>query len=211
MIRWLCIFLLGLSALAWAGPEDILKDYLPQGKITRFEGPITIWLGGKGRLEGQYYVETVVNELQSILPHVSFSLVSSPGRAGIRVHLTDSQQEWEDTIRKTGVDQAAWQEHGPLVRGLTWVEAGPEGKIARAEVVLHLDFQTSGGQKLWVVRHEFMHALGIMGHPQTLDTVLNSRQMQYDKNSLFSDSDIFVLQTLYGKDLKAGSSWQQCP
>lgn len=211
MTKWIWLFLLGLSSLAWAGDEAVLQDYLPQGRIARFEGPIKIWLGGKGRLEGQYYVETVVNELRSILPHVPFSLVSSAGSAGIRVHLTDSQQEWEETVLKTRVDQATWREHGHHVRGLTRVEAGPEGKITRADVVLHLDFQTSGGQKLWVVRHKFMHALGVMGHPKTTDTVLNSHQMQYDKNSLFSSSDILVLQTMYRCDLKAGSSWQQSP
>ena len=45
-------------------------------------------------------------------------------------------------------------------------------------------------------------------HPtRTRSTVLNSRQPQEEKNGLFSDSDILVLQTIYRPDLKTGGSW----
>ena len=97
---------------------------------------------------------------------------------------------------------------GHLIRGFTRLIASSKGDIRRADIVLHLDFQTSGGQKLWVVRHELMHALGIMHHPtMTTDSVLNSRQAQEDKNSNFSDSDILVLKTIYSPALSAGAPW----
>jgi len=51
-----------------------------------------------------------------------------------------------------------------------------------------------------------MHALGIMTHPKaTLSTVLNSKQAQEEKNSIFSDADILVLKTIYRPDLSLGA------
>ena len=86
--------------------------------------------------------------------------------------------------------------------------ASSGGVIKKADIVLHLNFQTSGGQKLWIVRHELMHALGIMTHPTaTLNTVLNSRQAQEEKNSIFSDADSLVLKTIYSPNLSPGGTW----
>lgn len=197
-----------MPALSMAQPDDILRDYIPSGRIIRYDGPIKYWIGGKGRLEGQYYIDTVVAELRRILPHVSMTQTSSVGSANLRIHLTKSQEEWAEAILKNTSDQAGWQEMGHLIRGFTSLAADPGGRVKGSDVILHLDFQTSGGQRLWIVRHELMHALGVMGHPTaTTDTVLNSRQPQFEKNSLFSDSDILVLQTLYRPDLPVGGSW----
>jgi len=195
------------AATVRADTDAILRDYIPSGTITRFEGPVTYWIGGKDRLEGQYYVDTVMNELRRILPHVPFRQVSSMNQAGVRFFLTDSKQEWQEAVTRSSQGMDGWRELGDLIRGFTLL-ASSNGVIRKADIVLHLNFQTSGGQKLWIVRHEMMHALGIMTHPkETLDTVLNSRQAQEDKNSLFSDSDILVLKTIYDPRLSPGGPW----
>jgi hypothetical protein len=195
------------AAPARADTDAILRDYIPSGTITRFEGPVSFWIGGKDRLEGQFYVDTVINELRRIIPHVQFRQVSSMNQANVRFFLTDSKQEWQEAVTKSSQGMDGWRELGDLIRGFTLL-ASNGGVIKKADIVLHLNFQTSGGQKLWIVRHEMMHALGIMTHPaQILDSVLNSRQAQEDKNSLFSDSDILVLRTIYDPKLSAGGSW----
>lgn len=206
--RFLLLCLLLAPANLWGGSGEILRDYIPTGVITRFDQPIKFWIGGKDRLEGQYYITTVINEIQRIVPHLSITQTSSMGAANLRIYLTDSQEEWQETILRATSDTSGWTEYGHLIRGMTLVSSNAAGQIRRADIILHLDFQTSGGQKLWVVRHEFMHALGVLAHPtQTRATVLNSYQPQEEKNGLFSDSDIFVLQTIYRRDLKSGGSW----
>ena len=210
MIR---LFILAYALLLLPSPllatdNDTLLDYIPSGRITRFEGPIKYWIGGKGRLEGQYYIDSVMAELRRIIPHVSIAQTSSIRSANLRIPLTDSHEEWDQAILKNTSDQSGWQELGHLIRGFTGIMSGSDGRIKGSDVILHLNFQTSGGQKLWIVRHELMHALGIMTHPtRTADTVLNSRQPQFEKNGLFSDSDIFVLKTIYRPDLTPGSPW----
>jgi hypothetical protein len=201
------IALLFLPTQVRADTDAILRDYIPSGKITRFEEPVLFWIGGKDRLEGQYYIDTVVNELRRIIPQLTFRQVSSMNQANIRFFLTDSKEEWQETVSKSAQGMAGWKEIGDLIRGFTLL-ASSNGVIRKADIALHLNFQTSGGQKLWIVRHELMHALGIMTHPKaTVDTVLNSRQAQEEKNSIFSDSDILVLKTIYSPDLSPGGSW----
>lgn len=198
------LFILAMALVFVTGParantDEIMLDYVPSGKITRFEEPVQFWIGGKDRLEGQYYIDTVVNEVRRIIPRLSFSQVSSANQANIRFYLTDSKDEWQEAVTRSSLGMAGWKEMGDHIRGFTLL-ASSGGVIKKADIVLHLDFQTSGGQKLWIVRHELMHALGIMTHPRkTLDSVLNSRQAQEEKNSVFSDSDILVLQTIYGQ------------
>ena len=198
------LFILAMALVFVTGParantDEIMLDYVPSGKITRFEEPVQFWIGGKDRLEGQYYIDTVVNEVRRIIPRLSFSQVSSANQANIRFYLTDSKDEWQEAVTRSSLGMAGWKEMGDHIRGFTLL-ASSGGVIKKADIVLHLDFQTSGGQKLWIVRHELMHALGIMAHPgKTLDSVLNSRQAQEEKNSVFSDSDILVLQTIYGQ------------
>ena len=195
----LAMALVFVTGLARANTDEIMLDYVPSGKITRFEEPVQFWIGGKDRLEGQYYIDTVVNEVRRIIPRLSFSQVSSANQANIRFYLTDSKDEWQEAVTRSSLGMAGWKEMGDHIRGFTLL-ASSGGVIKKADIVLHLDFQTSGGQKLWIVRHELMHALGIMAHPgKTLDSVLNSRQAQEEKNSVFSDSDILVLQTIYGQ------------
>ena len=192
---------------ARADSEAIMRDYIPSGVITRFEEPVQFWIGGTDRLEGQYYVDTVMNEARRIIPHLEFRQVSSENQANIRFRLTDSREEWQEAVTKSSQGMAGWKEMGDLIRGFTLL-ASSGGVIRKADIVLHLNFQTSGGQKLWIVRHELMHALGIMTHPQkTRDTVLNSKQAQEEKNSFFSDSDILVLKTIYSPRLSAGGPW----
>lgn len=206
--KLICVLALLLLSSSVQADTHILLDYIPEGSITRFEEPVQFWIGGKDSLEGQYYVDTVMNELRRIIPHLAIKQVSSPSQANIRFYLTDSQEEWREAITKSAEGAAGWQEMGHLIRGFTRLVSTTKGNIRRADIVLHLDFQTSGGQKLWVVRHEFMHALGIMHHPTTTtDSVLNSRQAQEDKNSNFSDSDILVLKTIYSPKNTAGGTW----
>ncbi len=193
----LAMALVFVTGPARANTDEIMLDYVPSGKITRFEEPVQFWIGGKDRLEGQYYIDTVVNEVRRIIPRLSFSQVSSANQANIRFYLTDSKDEWQEAVTRSSLGMAGWKEMGDHIRGFTLL-ASSGGVIKKADIVLHLDFQTSGGQKLWIVRHELMHALGIMAHPgKTLDSVLNSRQAQEEKNSVFSDSDILVLKTIY--------------
>ena len=195
----LAMALVFVTGPARANTDEILLDYVPSGKITRFEEPVQFWIGGKDRLEGQYYIDTVINEVRRIIPRLSISQVSSANQANIRFYLTDSKDEWQEAVTRSSLGMAGWKEMGDHIRGFTLL-ASSGGVIKKADIVLHLDFQTSGGQKLWIVRHELMHALGIMAHPgKTLDSVLNSRQAQEEKNSVFSDSDILVLQTIYGQ------------
>jgi hypothetical protein len=202
----LALFL--LPAQAVADRDTILLDYMPTGRIIRIEDGVRYWVGGKDRLEGTYYVETVVGELRRIIPRLPFRQVSSASQANVRIYLTDSHEEWQETIAKSAEGMAGWEEIGHLIRGFTRTVTSPDGSVRRADVVLHLDFQTSGGQKLWIVRHEFMHALGVMHHPKaTQDSVLNSMQEQHNKNSEFSDADILVLQTMYGPGASPGGSW----
>lgn len=207
---WLLLFavvLLFLPVQVRADTDAILRDYIPSGRITRFEEPVLFWIGGKDRLEGQYYIDTVVNEVRRIIPQLPFKQVSSMNQANIRFFLTDSKEEWQEAVTKSSQGMAGWQEMGHRIRGFTLL-ASNNGVIRKADIVLHLNFQTSGGQKLWIVRHELMHALGIMTHPKvTTDTVLNSRQAQEEKNSLFSDADILVLKTIYRQDLSPGGTW----
>lgn len=188
--------------------DQILRDYIPSGTITRFEEPIRFWIGGRDRLEGKYYVETVVAEIRRYVPHLDIRETSSASQANIRFYLTDSDQEWQAAITESAEGMAGWQEMGQYIRGFTRAVTAPDGRIKRADIVLRLDFQTSGGQKLWVVRHELLHALGVMTHPtRTTDTVLNSHQVQHEKNSNFSDADIMVLRTLYDPNLRTGGGW----
>lgn len=195
----LAMALVFVTGPARANTDEILLDYVPSGKITRFEEPVQFWIGGKDRLEGQYYIDTVIDEVRRIIPRLSFSQVSSANQANIRFYLTDSKDEWQEAVTRSSLGMAGWKEMGDHIRGFTLL-ASSGGVIKKADIVLHLDFQTSGGQKLWIVRHELMHALGIMAHPgKTLDSVLNSRQAQEEKNSVFSDSDILVLKTIYGQ------------
>lgn len=202
------LVLLFAPALCQAGDDAILRDYIPSGAITRFEEPVAYWIGGEDRLEGTYYVDTVVNELRRILPGLAFREVSSKNQANVRIYLTDSAEEWQAAVTSSAEGAAGWQELGQRIRGFTRLVSSPAGAIRRADMVLHLDFQTSGGQKLWIVRHEFMHALGIMAHPKASpDSVLNSMQDQEDKNGNFSQSDILVLRTIYDPRLAAGGSW----
>lgn len=206
--RLICVLALLLLSSSVQADTHILLDYIPEGSITRFEEPVQFWIGGKDSLEGQYYVDTVMNELRRIIPHLAIKQVSSPSQANIRFYLTDSQEEWQEAITKSAEGAAGWQELGQRIRGFTRLISTTKGNIRRADIVLHLNFQTSGGQKLWVVRHELMHALGIMHHPTaTTDSVLNSRQAQEDKNSNFSDSDILVLKTIYSPKNTAGGTW----
>ncbi len=203
MLFILAVVLALVAGPAGASTDDVVLDYVPSGKITRFEEPVHFWIGGKDRLEGQYYIDTVINEVRRIIPQLSFSQASSASQANIRFYLTDSKEEWQEAVTKSSQGMAGWKEMGDLIRGFTLL-ASSGGVIKKADIVLHLDFQTSGGQKLWIVRHELMHALGIMTHPKkTLDSVLNSRQAQEDKNSGFSDSDILVLKSIYGRQLSA--------
>ncbi len=198
------LFMIAVALVLMTGPahantDEVMLDYVPSGKITRFQEPVQFWIGGKDRLEGQYYIDTVMNEVRRIIPRLSFSQVSSANQANIRFYLTDSKEEWQEAVTRSSQGMAGWKERGELIRGFTLL-ASSGGVIKKADIVLHLDFQTSGGQKLWIVRHELMHALGIMTHPRkTLDSVLNSRQAQEEKNSVFSDSDILVLKTIYGQ------------
>jgi hypothetical protein len=201
--------LLLLPAPSRADTEAILFDYIPGGTITRFEGPVEYWIGGQDRLEGTYYVDTVIDEVRRILPHVEFREVSSKSQANVRFYLTGSSDEWEEAVTSSAEGAAGWQEMGHLIRGFTRLVSSNGGVIRRADIVLHLDFQSSGGQKLWIVRHELMHALGVMTHPTASpDSVLNSHQPQEDKNGRFSQSDILVLRTLYDRRLAPGGSWQ---
>ncbi len=200
--------LLLVPGIGLADTDAILRDYIPGGTITRFEGPVSYWIGGGGRLEGQHYVDTVVNEVRRILPHVNFRQVSSKSQANVRFFLTDSGEEWEEAVTSSAEGSAGWEEIGHLIRGFTRLVASNGGVIRRADVVLHLDFQSSGGQKLWIVRHELMHALGVMTHPTASpDSVLNSHQPQEDKNGQFSQSDILVLRTMYDQRLSPGGAW----
>lgn len=202
------LLLLCPAVVAAADRESILRDYMPTGHISRFTGPVQFWIGGHGALEGQYYIDTVTTELRRIIPQLSMTQVSSPGQANLCFYLTDSMEEWTEAIRKSNDGSPQWQENMQRIRGFTRVLAAADGRVRHADVVLHLAFQTSGGQKLWVVRHELMHALGIMGHPsQIKDTVLNSNQEQYDKNGLFSDPDQLVLKTMYDATTTAGRTW----
>lgn len=195
-------------ALCAAGDDAIMRDYIPAGVITRFEEPVEYWIGGEDRLEGTYYVDTVVSELRGILPGLAFREVSSRNQANVRLYLTDSAEEWQAAVTSSAEGAAGWQELGQRIRGFSRLVASPAGAIKRADIVLHLEFQTSGGQKLWIVRHEFMHALGVMAHPKAApDSVLNSMQAQEDKNGRFSQSDILVLRTMYDPRLAAGGSW----
>jgi hypothetical protein len=207
MISALIILLLGAPA-SRADDDAVLRDYMPAGVITRFEKPVEYWIGGRDRLEGTYYVDTVMNELRRIIPHLDLREVSSRSQAGVRIFLTGSREEWQETVTGSAEGAAGWQEMGQRIRGFTRLVSSPAGSIKRADIVLHLDFQTSGGQKLWIVRHELMHALGVMTHPKTSpDSVLNSHQAQEDKNGEFSQSDILVLQTMYDPTLSAGATW----
>ena len=200
--------LLLFPALCPAGDDATLRDYIPSGVITRFETPVQYWIGGEDRLEGKFYVDTVVNELRRILPGVPFRETSSRNQANVRIYLTDSHEEWQTAVTDSAEGAAGWQELGQRIRGFTRLVSSPDGVIRRADIVLHLDFQTSGGQKLWIVRHEFMHALGVMAHPKAApDSVLNSMQAQADKNGEFSQSDILVLRTIYDPRLSPGGSW----
>lgn len=197
----LCVALL-CPLFARADPKDeaLLMEYLGQGHAARFSDPIMVWMGGKGRLEGQYYIETVLDEIRKIVPQLGIKIVSSGSQANLRVHLTDSHEEWLEAIAQNETSHAPWQEKKEHVRGFTSLILTPDNRISRADVVLHLALQTSGGQKLWVVRHEFMHAQGVLGHPRNhTDSVLNSKQAQHNKNSLFSDADKAVLQALYAR------------
>ncbi|WP_028576650.1 DUF2927 domain-containing protein [Desulfomicrobium escambiense] len=204
----LTLLVLLLTPVFCQADDAILRDYIPSGVITRFEEPVEYWVGGEDRLEGTYYVDTVVNELRGILPGLAFREVSSRNQANVRLFLTDSADEWQATVTGSAEGAAGWQELGERIRGFTRLVASPKGAIRRADIVLHLDFQTSGGQKLWIVRHEFMHALGVMTHPKAApDSVLNSMQAQQDKNGRFSQSDILVLRTMYDPRLAAGGSW----
>jgi len=199
------VFLLPMCS--WAD-DDVLRDYIPGGVITRFEKPVEYWIGGQDRLDGTYYVETVVNEVRRIIPQLEVREVSSRSQANVRFFLTDSKEEWQETITSSAEGAAGWQELGHRIRGFTRLVASSAGTIKRADIVLHLDFQTSGGQKLWIVRHELMHALGIMAHPKHQpDSVLNSHQAQEDKNGRFSQSDILVLRTIYDPRLAPGGPW----
>lgn len=204
------LFAMALALMAISARADtdaIMRDYIPSGTITRFEEPVQFWIGGTDRLEGQYYIDTVINEVRRIIPQLQFRQISSENQANVRFHLTDSKEEWQAAVTKSSQGMAGWKEMGDLIRGFTLL-ASSGGVIKKADIVLHLNFQTSGGQKLWIVRHELMHALGIMTHPQkTRDTVLNSRQAQEEKNSIFSDSDILVLKTIYSPKLSPGGSW----
>lgn len=200
-------FVLTLLPANLLADTALLKEYLQNPKIVRFEGQINYTMTGKGALEGQSYVESVVAELQRILPTVTIRQAVSQSQANVRIYLTDSDQEWQETIQKSAEGQIAWQETGQYIRGFTRLTSAGDGHIKRADIILNLNFQSSGGQKLWVVRHEFMHALGIMGHPRTIrDTVLNSRQPQEEKNGCFSATDINVLQTLYSNQVATGNS-----
>lgn len=204
----LTLLVLLLTPVFCQADDAILRDYIPSGVITRFEEPVEYWVGGEDRLEGTYYVDTVVSELRGILPGLAFREVSSRNQANVRLFLTDSADEWQATVTGSAEGAAGWQELGERIRGFTRLVASPKGAIRRADIVLHLDFQTSGGQKLWIVRHEFMHALGVMTHPKAApDSVLNSMQAQQDKNGRFSQSDILVLRTMYDPRLAAGGSW----
>ena len=208
--RLLSLILVVISLLspdAWAD-DAVLGDYIPSGVITRFEKPVEYWIGGQDRLEGTYYVETVFNEVRRIIPQLELREVSSRSQANVRFFLTDSKEEWQETVTNSAEGAAGWQELGHRIRGFTRLISSPSGSIRRADIVLHLDFQTSGGQKLWIVRHELMHALGIMTHPKHQpDSVLNSRQAQEDKNGSFSQSDILVLRTIYDPRLAPGGPW----
>ena len=205
--RLICVLALLLLPLSVQADTRILLDYIPEGRITRFEEPVQFWIGGKDSLEGQYYVDTVMNELRRIIPHLAIKQVSSPSQANIRFYLTDSKDEWQEAVTRSSLGMAGWKEMGDHIRGFTLL-ASSGGVIKKADIVLHLNFQTSGGQKLWIVRHELMHALGITQHPTaTTDSVLNSRQEQQDKNSNFSDSDILVLRTIYSPKNTAGGTW----
>ena len=99
-VRFLLTLLLLMSASLCAASDEILRDYIPTGTITRFDEPIRFWVGGKDRLEGQYYIATVVNEIQRIVPHLSITQTSSIGSANLRIYLTDSHQEWQEAIKK---------------------------------------------------------------------------------------------------------------
>ena len=197
-----------LTPVASRADDAVMRDYIPGGAITRFESPVRFWLGGEGRLEGQYYIDTVVSELRRIIPQLPMQQVSSMGQANVRIFLTDSKEEWQTEMANCSEGASMCQELAHLIRGFTRVAASPQGAIKRADMVLHLDFQTSGGQKLWIVRHEFMHALGVMDHPKAApDSVLNSMQTQENKNGNFSQSDILVLRTIYDPRMTAGGSW----
>lgn len=207
-ILMLAVLTVLAAAAAVRADDAVLRDYIPTGVITRFEKPVEYWIGGRSRLEGTYYVDTVMNEIRRIIPHLELREVSSRSQAGVRFFLTDSREEWQETVTSSAEGAAGWQEMGRRIRGFTRLVSSPAGSIRRADIVLHLDFQTSGGQKLWIVRHELMHALGVMAHPKASPkSVLNSHQAQEDKNGEFSQSDILVLQTMYDPTLSAGSSW----
>lgn len=208
LLSLLCLLFACLPCSALAEPStDVLRDYMPGGHIIRYEVPVEYWIEGSDELEGQYYIETVVSELQQYVPGLSISRAGSISQANLFLHLTDTDEEWQETILRISRSYNGWQEHMDRIRGFTMAKFKNDGRITRADVILHLDFQTSGGQKLWVVRHELMHALGILTHPkQTTDTVLNSHQEQADKNGVFSDTDLDVLRVMYDPNRSAGEA-----
>ena len=53
-VRFLLTLLFLMSASLCAASDEVLRDYIPTGTITRFDEPIRFWVGGKDRLEGQY-------------------------------------------------------------------------------------------------------------------------------------------------------------
>lgn len=111
LLTLLCVVFIWPLA-TYADDAGILLDYVPQGRIVRFEDPVQVWLGGEDRLEGKFYVETVVSELRRIIPTLSITQTSSRSQANVRVYLTDSQQEWRETIAKTAEGMVNWQEQG---------------------------------------------------------------------------------------------------
>lgn len=209
LLPLLCLLCLCAPGAALAElPEDVLRDYMPTGRIMRYAVPVEYWISGGDELEGQYYIETVVSELQSYIPGLSISRAGSISQANLFFHLTNTDEEWQETILKISRSYNGWQEHMDYIRGFTMAKFRGDGRVTRADIILHLDFQTSGGQKLWVVRHELMHALGLLSHPkQTTDTVLNSHQDQADKNGVFSDTDLEVLRIMYDQSRSAGDAW----
>ena len=50
-VRFLLTLLFLMSASLCAASDEVLRDYIPTGTITRFDEPIRFWVDGKDRLE----------------------------------------------------------------------------------------------------------------------------------------------------------------
>ena len=146
-------------------------------------------------------LDSIITEVNQILnPNLTLTKTTDKVSSSIQVYLTTRGEylSWEPAAAPalgdseyTGYAQLAWNDHGEINHGSAFV-----------------DIERTAGdtlQQRYLIHHEFMHALGFLGHvslPQIYTVMFNYTTTPYILD--YTSFDMHMMLLLYHPSIKAG-------